>query len=83
METGHHHTHTQELEVYSLIFPLYVAARSEAVQDLRPWAIKQLHYMGSHFHIRNAEVAAQILERGTDVNPWEIYALLGSNDFHA
>jgi hypothetical protein len=80
---SHHHTHTHELDVYSLIFPLYVAARSGAVPDLRPWAIKQLHYMGSHFHIRNAEVAAQILERGTDVSPWEIYALLGSYAFHA
>lgn len=81
--SSHRHTHTHELDVYSLIFPLYVAARSEAVPDLRPWAIKLLHYMGDHFHLRNAEVAAQILERGTDVNPWEIYALLGSYAFHA
>lgn len=79
----HFHTHTHELDIYSLIFPLYVAARSEAMPNLRPWIIKQLHYMGSHFKIRNAEVAAEILERGRDVDPWEVYALLGSYAFHA
>jgi hypothetical protein len=80
---NHRHTHTHELDVYSLIFPLYVAARSDAVPQLKPWIIKQLHYMGSHFQIRNAEVAAQILEQGEDVDPWEVYALLGSYAFHA
>lgn len=78
---GHAHTPTHKLDCYTLIFPLYVAARSKVVPDTRQWVIKQLHYISSHFCIRNAEVVAQILERETDSNPWEVYAMLGSYAF--
>lgn len=80
---GHYHTYNHKLDVYTLIFPLYVGGSSMGSSDLRQWVIKQLHYIGSHFHIRNAEVVAQILERETDSNPWEIYAMLGSYAFQA
>ena len=77
----HLHTPHHQLDCYSLIFPLYVAGRSDAVPNVRPWIIKQLHYMSSHFFIRNAETIAQLLERETDVCPWEVYAMLGSYAF--
>ena len=80
---GHSHTPYHRADCYTLIFPLYTAGRSKAVPNVRPWVIKQLHYIGSHFYIRNAEVVAQILERGTDVCPWEVYAMLGSYAFTA
>ena len=77
----HLHTPHHQLKCYSLIFPLYVAGRSEAIPNVRPWVIKQLHYMSSHFFIRNAETIAQFLEREIDVCPWEVYAMLGSYAF--
>jgi hypothetical protein len=80
---GHSHTPHHQADCYTLIFPLYAAGRSKAVPGVRPWVIKQLHYIGSHFYIRNAEVVAQILERETDVCPWEIYTMLGSYAFNA
>jgi hypothetical protein len=80
---GHPHTPNHQLECYTLIFPLYVAGRSKSVPDVRPWVIKQLHYISSHFYVRNAEVVAQILEREKDVSPWEVYAMLGSYAFGA
>ena len=79
--SNHLHTPHHQLDCYSLIFPLYVAGRSEAVPNVRLWVIKQLHYMSSHFFIRNAETIAQLLERETDVCPWEVYAMLGSYAF--
>lgn len=78
---GHSHTPNHQLDCYTLIFPLYVAARSKAVPDMKPWVIKNLHYMSTHFHVRNAELVARILEQETDVDPWEIYAMLGSYAF--
>jgi len=39
--------------------------------------------MGNHFGIRNAELVGQILERGENLNPWAIYALIGSYAFVA
>jgi hypothetical protein len=80
---GHSHTPHHQADCYSLIFPLYTAGRSKDVPLVRPWVIKQLHYIGRHFYIRNAEVVAQILERETDVCPWEVYAMLGSYAFNA
>ena len=78
---GHTHLYAHELECYGLIFPLYVAATSRALPELRPWVIRQLRYMGNHFYLRNAEVVAGILERGVDVNPWKIYIMLGGYAF--
>lgn len=78
---GHTHTPNHQLDCYTLIFPLYAAARSKVVLDVRQRIIEQLHYISSHFYIRNAEVVAQILERETDSNPWETYAMLGSYAF--
>ena len=77
----HSHTPNHQLSCYTLIFPLYVVGRAKAIPEIKSWAIKQLHHIGSHFRIRNAEVVAQILERRTDVSPWEIYAMLGSYAF--
>lgn len=81
---GHLHPPSQKLDCYTLIFPLYVAGRSRgSPSTLKPWVIKQLHHIGSHFGIRNAELICQILEKGVDVNPWAVYAMLGSYAFAA
>jgi hypothetical protein len=78
---AHLHTPYHQSECYSLIFPLYTAGRSNVVPEARSWVTEQLHYIGSHFYIRNAELVAQILEGGKDADPWEIYAMLGSYAF--
>ena len=80
---GHSHTPTHRLDCYTLIFPLYAAGRSNSVPDIRPWVIKQLRYISSHFYVRIAEDVAQILEQGTDVSPWNVYTMLGSYAFAA
>jgi hypothetical protein len=79
----HSHTLHHQAECHSLIWPLYAAGRSKAGPDVRSWVIKQLHYIGSHFSIRNAEIVAQILEGETDVCAWDVYAMLGSYAFNA
>ena len=81
--TGHSHSPNHQLECYTLIFPLYIAGRSQAVPDVKPWAIKQLRYISSHFHVRNAGIVAKMLERGGEdaVSPWDVYAMLGSYAF--
>ena len=78
-----HHTHTpnHQLDCYTLIFPLYVAGRLNAIPEVRPWVIKQLHYLSSHFCIRNAAIVARLLEQGTKVEIWDVYAMLGSYAF--
>jgi hypothetical protein len=78
---GHPHTPDHQLFCYTLIFPLYVVGRSKTIPHFRTWVIKQLHYISSHFYIRNAEIVAQILEQETDLKPWEVYALIGSYAF--
>lgn len=43
---------------------------------------EQVHYIDSHFVVRNAEVVAQILDKRSEyIRPWKVYALLGSYDF--
>lgn len=83
--SGHTHSPNQNLDCYTLIYPLYVAARSKySTKDLKSWVIKELHYMGSHFSIRNAELVARMLENGEDCeNPWAVYAMLGGYAFAA
>lgn len=75
------HTLDHHLDCYALIFPLYIAGRSKAAPHVRPWVIRTLHYIASHFNIPNAEFVGQILEQGTDIGPWSVYAMLGSYAF--
>ncbi|KAE9368363.1 putative C6 transcription factor [Stipitochalara longipes BDJ] len=85
--TEHNHTHSpnQNLDCYTLIYSLYVVARSRYCPiNMKVWVIKELHYMGSHFSIRNAELVARMLEKGTECeNPWAVYAMLGGYAFAA
>ena len=79
--TRHSHTPKHQADCYTLLFPLYVVGKVNAVSGVRPWAIKELRYMGSHFYIRNAELVAQLLERGGQVCPWQVYTMLGGYAF--
>ena len=84
-KSDHLHSPNQNFDCYTLIYPLYIAARSRySPIHLKTWIIKELHYIGSHFSIRNAELVAQMLENGTDCeNPWAVYAMLGGYAFAA
>jgi hypothetical protein len=79
---GHSHTPDNHADCYTLIFPLYAAGRY-ADPQVRCWVIKQLHYIGSHFYMRRAEMVAEILEHETDIGLWEVFAMLGSYAFTA
>jgi hypothetical protein len=80
-EVLHSHTPSQHLDCYSLIFPLYVVGHSAGLGEMRQWVVKQLRHIASHFNIPNADVVCQILEEGKDLNPWSVYAVLGSYAF--
>ncbi|OCL01225.1 hypothetical protein AOQ84DRAFT_329320 [Glonium stellatum] len=80
--TEHLHSPSQNLDCYTLIFPLYVAGRSSSSPStLKPWAIEQLCHIGSHFGIRNAELVRQELGKETNISPWAVYAMLGGYAF--
>ncbi|TVY47376.1 hypothetical protein LOCC1_G007028 [Lachnellula occidentalis] len=72
------------LDVYTLIFSLYIVGDASSLTHfMKPWVITQLHYIGEHYGIRNAELVARILEKGKEINPWSVYTLLGSYAFVA
>lgn len=79
-----HHLHTPNhlADCHSLLFPLYVAGRCKTLPEVRSWVLDQLHYIGRHFHIRNAQIIAQLLEQESDVCPWEVFGMLGSYAFN-
>lgn len=81
---NHAHSPADNLDCYTLIFPLYVCASSKhSPANIRLWVIRQLRHMGSHFGIRNAGMVADVLQQAPDTSPWSIYAMLGSYAFGA
>jgi hypothetical protein len=76
------HTSTQTGDCYTLIFPLYAAARSKVSNDTRLRIMSCLSYLADHFSIRNAKMVAQTLESGQYPEVWNMYARLGSYAFH-
>ena len=75
---------TERVRLYSLIFPLYVAAVFvDPSTQIRSWVMEQLCYLSETAGIRQARVVWIVLDRGYDYNPWSIYALLGSYAFAA
>ncbi|TVY33493.1 hypothetical protein LSUB1_G006981 [Lachnellula subtilissima] len=78
----HIHSASRLLDIYTLIFSLYIVGGASSLTSfMKPWVITQLHYIGEHYGIRNAELVARILEEAKDINPWSVYALLGSYAF--
>ncbi|GAD99924.1 hypothetical protein NFIA_023270 [Paecilomyces variotii No. 5] len=81
---SHAHSPGDNLDCYTLIFPLYVCGSSKhSPVSIRPWVTRQLRHMGSHFGIRNARMVADVLEKAPDTSPWSIYAMLGGYAFAA
>lgn len=77
-KSGLHHAPDRLLDCYTLIFPLHVAGRSLFVSvNMRRWVITKLNHLAGHLHIRSAPVVGQILERGTDIDLWEIFPCRG------
>jgi hypothetical protein len=78
------HSPTHTLDCHRLLFPLYVAGRSKwASLKQRAWVMQQLRHMHAHFGVHNASVLVQLLESQTNIDPWNIYAMLGSYGFAA
>lgn len=76
------HTPFQCSRCYSLIYPLYIAAQSFASPEpLRRWVINCLHTMSADMGIKEAYLVAGVLERREEVNPWSVYAMIGSYSF--
>ena len=69
---------------YSLIFPLYIAGASEVCHSsLRQWVLYMLEYMQNNIGIKEAAVAAGCLKQRETINPWSVYAKIGSYSFSA
>jgi hypothetical protein len=78
------HTPSEVLNCYTLLFPMYIAARSKAATvDQRQWVSYMFRYISDHFGIRNALLLAQLLDQNSDISPWCIYAMLGGYGFAA
>lgn len=81
---GVSHSPSRILDCYTLIFPLYVAGRHlRSSIKTKEWIINKLRHTGEHFNIRNAALVSQILQKGEDIDPWLVYAMLGSYAFAA
>ena len=79
---SHIHTLSHTLDVYILIYALYVAAWAKnCLPPVRTWIEKQLDYIIDHFGIKEAADVRSILRRGNDGAkdaPWNVFRLLGS-----
>ena len=73
---------THQLPCYRLIYPLYIAAQCPVTSpDIRSWIVRQLEFMADFHAMENAAKVANILESGEPLDPWLVYALLGSYAF--
>ncbi|KAJ5624777.1 hypothetical protein N7510_001086 [Penicillium lagena] len=78
------HSPTQTLDCQRLLFPLYVAGRSRwASLKQRAWIMQQLRHIHAHFGLHNSSVLVKLLESQMKIDPWNIYAMLGSYGFAA
>ena len=78
----HHYEPERRANCTQLIFPLYAAGRATTRLRTRRWIIGCLHHIGDQFYLRSAKSAAQLLEEGGNVDPWDVYALVGGYAFN-
>jgi hypothetical protein len=69
---------------YSLVFPLYVVGSSEVCSDsMQEWILTTLAFLKNIVGIKEAAVAAGYLKGREKINPWSLYAMIGSYSFSA
>jgi hypothetical protein len=69
---------------HTLIFPLYIAGSSEICpHSMREWILNTLDFVENNVGIKEAAVAAGYLKRREKINPWSLYAMIGSYSFSA
>jgi hypothetical protein len=78
------------LDVYVLIYSLYVVARSRnCPAAARDFGIGQLEHIAEHFGIKEAAVTLTFLresqppDRSMETDPWHVYMLLKGHAFNA
>jgi hypothetical protein len=80
-DSKHTHTMSHILDVYIMIFSLFVVAWTyNCPEAARQWAIGQLEHIAEHFGIKEAANILDILHKedtGARLNPWYVYSLLG------
>ncbi|KAH7077182.1 hypothetical protein FB567DRAFT_144278 [Paraphoma chrysanthemicola] len=80
---GQPHTHTMShiLDVYILIFSLYVVAWSDhCPAPARNWTMGQLEHIAEHFAIKEAAMVIEYLRKQhckKRADPWYVYGVLG------
>ena len=74
----------QSVACYTLLYPLYIAARSESSNSaIKEWVSEQYRFMSATLGIQNADKVLKALEQGQDRDPWSVYAMLGGYAFVA
>lgn len=85
----HSHTLSHVLDVYILIFPLFVSCWTHGCpKKSRDWILQQLEHIAEHFSVKEAAAVVEILRYPKNMSdekrgPWEVYRLLGSYAFGA
>jgi hypothetical protein len=85
---GSQHTHTMShiLDVYVLIFSLYVVGWARSCPPVaRDWALGQLKHIAEHFSIKEAGLVLEILGKQEEaeerIDPWYVYDLSCRSSF--
>lgn len=76
-------TSLQSLQCYTLLSPLYLAAKLSNRYKMRTWIIGMLQYMADSGGMKAANTVAGILQSRSNISYWQIYAILGSYAFAA
>ncbi|KAK6079056.1 hypothetical protein SCUP234_05982 [Seiridium cupressi] len=76
-------TPLQSLQCYTLLSPLYLAAKLSTRVKMRTWIIGTLQYMAGFGGMKAANSIAGILQSHSDISYWQVYAMLGSYAFAA
>ena len=75
---------SQALNCYTIMFPLYIVARSKwTKQHQKAWVIDQLKHIGKNHDIYRAFDLVQLVQEQAEIDPWHVYAMLGSYAFAA
>lgn len=84
-ETQHSHTMAHLLDVYVMIFALFVVAWARnCPEKAREWAVGQLEHVAEHFGIREAANVLVVLRgrgKGDRGDPWYVYCHWGGAMF--
>jgi hypothetical protein len=82
MRSSRKYSNLEQASAYTMIHPLNIVVQSSAgkIPKVRAWILDRLKFIGIDVGLKDALSVAKLIEAGSDIDLWMVFASLAGHD---